>query len=393
MVAAATSRNALWLALLASPILAIEVPVGAGRVLSISAFDVVVVAAFVAVCRPYRPSSLGGALAGLGPLVLFAALAVVHSAATLQFGSAIQLAGLLRETVKYVGFAANVAMLVAVFRTEPMDRAPSRVVLVALAFGLGLGAMAYTWTPAYDGGGAYLTVTGAVLTVVAFLLASPSPRRSDRREIGVTTGALAAALAGAWWIWSKLFLLATAACMATYVARTAADRLGLRLNRRWFAAAGALATLIVLAAALYALEDWRFESSASVRLELWTIAVDRIGHSFPWGIGLGQFGAWLADLAPYKGDGQLRFVHNQFLAFVTETGAVGIVLSLIVLKLVADAAAAWQGVMRALFACILLGSLMLHDGIGLRALQLLLGYSFAVAVRPGASGSQRHRFA
>jgi hypothetical protein len=326
-------------------------------------------------------------------LALFAVLAMGHSAAFLALGHDVQFAGLARETVKYVGFAANVAMLAVIFQTEPMDRAPPHGALALAAIVIGLSSMAFTWTETFYLGGSYVTVIGAVLTVNALLLVGMASAGNDRGRPLLTAAALAAALLGTWLMWSKLFLLCTAACALIFVMRAAMPHVGQRASRTWLAVAVGSGVLALLVAWLYISQGWRIESSASVRLNLWGMALDLAARSFPWGIGLGQFGAWLADLAPYMGDGQPRFVHNQFLAFVTETGAVGIVLSLIILKLVADAASAWRGVMRALFVCIVLGSLMLHDGIGLRALQLLLGYSFAVAVRPGASGSQRHRFA
>jgi hypothetical protein len=381
----------LWLALLAGPILTIEVPVGAGRVLSVSAFDAIVLTAFIVLCRPYRPSALRCAAAGLWPVALFGALAAGHSAAFLAFGHDLQLPGLLRETVKYVGFAANIAMLVVIFRTDPMDRAPPAGALVLAAVVIGLVSMAYTWTPIFYIGGSYVTVIGAVLTTTAFLLTA-LPDGGDRRGTILTVTALAAALAGLSSIWSKIFLLFTAGCAALFVARAGARRLGVRVGRQWGLAVMSIITVLLLTALLYMSQEWRFDSSASIRLALWSIAADLASRSFPWGIGLGQFGAWLADLAQYKGDGQLRFVHNQFLAFVTEAGAVGIALGLIVVKLVIDAMSAWRGVMGAIFVCILLGALTLHDGIGLRAMQLLLGYSFAVAVRPGVGGSERRSF-
>ena len=377
--------------MLAGPILTIEVPVGADRMLSVSAFDAVVLLAFVVLCRPYRPSSLRGAAAGLWPLAPFGALAVAHSAAFLAFGHDLQLPGLVRETVKYVGFAVNIVMLIVIFRTDPMDRPPPRGALAVAALVIGLGSMAYTWMPDYEGGGAYLTVIGAVLTATAFLLATLPDSDSDRRGTLLTTAALAAALVGLSTIWSKLFLFFTALCALNFVALAGARRLGLRLDRRWIFAALGVLVVLLLTALVYAQQGWRFENSAAVRFDLWSIGVDLASRSFPWGIGLGQFGAWLADIAQYKGENQLRFVHNQFLAFVTEAGASGIVFGLIVVKLVVDAASAWRGLMMAVFICLLLGALTVHDAIGLRALQLLLGYSFAVAVRPGAGGSQRHR--
>jgi hypothetical protein len=377
--------------MLAGPILTIEVPVGAGRVLSVSAFDVVVLTAFIVICQPYRPSALRHAAEGLWPVMLFGALAVAHSAAFLAFGHDLQLPGLLRETVKYLGFAANIAMLVVIFRTDPMDRPPSGGALVLAAVVIGLASATYTSTPIFYIGGSYVTVIGAVLTTTAFLLTA-LPDRDDRRATILTATALGTALVGLAFTWSKIFLGFTAVCAVLFVARQVARRLGVRVARDRLLAIISIGIVLLLAALLYISQAWRFESSASIRLALWGIGADLASRSFPWGIGLGQFGAWLADIAQYKGDGQLRFVHNQFLAFVTEAGAVGIALGLIVVKLVIDAMSAWRGVMGAIFVCILLGALTLHDGIGLRAMQLLLGYSFAVAVRPGAGSSERRSF-
>jgi hypothetical protein len=381
-----------WLAVLAAPILTVEIPVGAGRVLGLSAFDGVVLVAFIVLCRPYRPSALRGAVIGLGPLALFGALAIAHATAFLAFGHDLQLPGLARETVKYVGFAATVAMLVVIFRTEPMDRAPPHGALVLAAVVIGLSSITFTWSPVFYLGGSYVTVIGAVLTAIAFLLAATIDGRDGHRDTVLTAMALAAALAGAWFMWSKYFLLCIAACTLIFVAQAGARRIGLRVRRPWLAAIIGIVALMLLTAWLYTLEGWRFQGSTSVRLDLWAKAIDLALQSFPWGIGLGQFGAWLSSIHYQAGELEpIQFVHNQFLAFVTEAGAAGIVLGLIVVKLVVDAASAWRGIMVPVFICVLLGALALHDGIGLRALQLLLGYSFAVAVRPGAGGSQRHR--
>jgi O-antigen ligase len=378
---------------LAGPILTVEIPVGAGRVLSLSAFDGVVLVAFIVLCRPYRPSALRGAAADLWPLALFGALAVAHSAAFLAFGHDLQLPGLARETVKYVGFAANIAMLALLFRAEPMDRAPPQGTLAFAALVIGLSSTAFTWSPVFYLGGSYVTVIGAILTVIAMLLVRMADNRDRPRDTVLTATALAAALAGAWTMWSKFFLLCIAACALIFVARAGARRIGFRVGRPWLATMVGVGALALLMAWLYTQQGWRFQTSTSVRLDLWGKAIDLVAQSFPWGIGLGQFGAWLSSIDYQAGEVEpIRFVHNQFLAFVTEAGAAGIVFALIVVKLVVDAAPAWRGVMMAVFIGVLLGALTLHDGIGLRALQLLLGYSFAVAVRPGAGGSQRHRF-
>jgi hypothetical protein len=387
-------QPALWLALLLSPVVRTEIPVGASRVVSVSAFDVLVVLSFLALCWPYRLTSLRDRAAGLKPLALFAALALGHSAAFLAFGHGIQLGGLVRETLKYAGFAANVAMLVVVFRTEPMDRAPSHAMLAATALVCGLGAMAFTWTPEFYLGGSYVTVIGAVLTTVAFLQIATSTEAETPSCIFLTGTTLAAALTGLGSIWSKFFLLCTASSALIFAARVGKWRFDIHPRRPWFAIGAGVLALALIGACLFALEAWRFQTSVSVRLNLWTMSAELAWAHFPWGLGLGQFGAWLASIHYEAGETQpIRFVHNQFLAFVTETGAVGVILSLIVLKLVADAAAAWTGVVRVLFVCTVVGSLTLHDGIGLRALQLLLGYSLAVAARSSAGGSQRHRFA
>jgi hypothetical protein len=381
----------LWLAMLVGPILTIEVPVGAGRVLSISAFDGVVFLTFIVLCRPYRWSSMRGAVAGLWPMALFGALAVAHSIAFLAFGHDIQVAGLLRETMKYVGYAANLAMLVLIFRTDPMDRPPPRGTLALAAVVIGLGAMAYTWTPVYYLGGSYVTVIGATTTVIAFLLVTAAPESDNRGHIVLTAVALAAALTGIASMWSKFFLLCTAACALIFVLRIGAHRFGIRVSRPWLAAGIGIVALALLTLWLYTLQDWRFRTSATVRFDLWGKAADLAWLSFPWGIGLGQFGAWLASIHYQASEvDPIRFVHNQFLAFMTEAGAVGILFILIIAKLVIDATRAWRGIMVLVFVGVLVGALMLHDGIGLRALQLLLGYSIAVAVRPGAGGSQRH---
>ena len=391
-IATSAIRYVFWLAALAAPILAVELPVGAGRVLSVSAFDGVVAVAFLILCRPYRPSAVRRAAFGLWPLALFGALAVAHAAASLAFGQDLQLPGLARETVKYVGFAATVAMLVVIFRTEPLDRPPPHGALVCAAVIVGLSSLAFTWSPVFYLGGSYVTVIGAVLTAIAFLLVTMVDGREGRRDTVLTAIALATALTGAWSMWSKYFLLCIAACTLIFVARVGAGRLGLRVRGPQLAVGIGIVALTLLTAWLYAQEGWRFQSSTSVRLDLWAKAIDLAAHSFPWGIGLGQFGAWLSSIHYQAGELEpIQFVHNQFLAFVAEAGAVGIVLCFIVGKLVVDAASAWRGVTGPVFICILLGALTIHDAIGLRALQLLLGYSFAVAIRPGAGGSQRHR--
>jgi hypothetical protein len=231
-------------------------------------------------------------------------------------------------------------------------------------------------------------VIGAMLTVIAMLLVGTTDESDRPRDTVLTAIALAAALTGVWVLWSKLFILCVAACALVFGGR----RIGVRVARPWLAVALGAAALALLMAWLYTQQAWRFDISASVRIELWSAAVDLAARSFPWGIGLGQFGSWLASIHYQAGEVEpIRFVHNQFLAFLTEAGVVGIGLGLIVVKIVIDGASVWRDSMAAVFIGVFLSALALHDAIGLRALQLLLGYSLAVALRPGIGGRQRRR--
>jgi hypothetical protein len=231
-----------------------------------------------------------------------------------------------------------------------------------------------------------------VLATIAVLLTALAAPTDDRRRTLLTGVALTAVLAGVGALWSKLFLLCTAACALAFVARAVAWRYRLRVRRPWLIAAAGVLLLVLLMAWLYTLQGWRFKTSTMVRLELWGMAADLASSSFPWGIGLGQFGAWLGSIHYQLGEVYpIRFVHNQFLAFVTEAGAAGIALCLIIVKLVIDAATAWRGIIAAIFFGIVLGALTLHDGIGLRAVQVLVGYTFAVSVRPKPGGTERYR--
>ena len=132
--------------------------------------------------------------------------------------------------------------------------------------------------------------------------------------------------------------------------------------------------------------------SLSLRLALWDFAWRLAVENFPWGTGLGQYGALIIE-SPKLGRLGLRYVHNTPLALLTEMGALGLLVAAGLGYLVYLSCRHWVWPVALSFLMYLLLPLMLHDAIGMRMSILVLAYGVSESLRRDNPCSARRAFA
>ena len=402
---------AVWLAILLALVPDVVVPLGSsGRFINLSAFDAVVPICLLAVwcVRPlhHPPYKI---LAGLG---VAAVLAVTHSAITFVWAEDIQLAGLARETAKLVAVCLLIAALSMLFRAPELRQPPAWVFAVAIAVlaAKGLYHRFYELTATTP----YLetldanNIVGVAILWVAVLVGR------DRSAIGGAGFAVfIPAVVLTILLGSKTFLLVSVAVLVLFATAWVAPRRPAKGLAQLLLLGGALS---IGGAVAYGISEltlpgsvffeqsnpwvtgWRrgpepesiptFRSlgdSMSIRLALWDYATELTKASFPWGVGLGQFGA-LSARSPALAEIGLRFVHNTPLALVTELGALGLAGVAGLAYLGYLACRGWSVSVMAAFALYLVVPMMLHDALGMRMTLLVIAYGIAQGLerwRPG----------
>lgn len=380
--------GAIWTILVLSIILDYAVPLGdSGRIINLSAFDIAVPLCLVAIwasaglARPALPI-----LSALAAAVL---LVLCHSAVSLWLNPAVEPVGLVRETVKVVAFCALLAMLLALF-TVPALRAPPAWLLVLLILAVFADALSqfieqlrfleqYQKILDYDQYQETLdanTMVGLLVLLIIALARSPS-----RLAVAPVAALVVAVLT---------ILIRSKAYFAISVAATVVLATSILRSPRLVAPmaaitiAGLAGTTILLWFSGGEYLSWlnmrSIENSVLLRLELWDFAWRLALDSFPWGVGLGQYGALIGESTELGSLG-LRYVHNTPLALFAEMGVLGLFAVAGLGYLIYLACRPWAWPVALTYLIYLVLPLMLHDVLGMRMTILVLAYGVSESWR------------
>ncbi len=380
---APTSRwtvTAVWAALILSIILDVKVPLGdSGRFINLSAFDVVVPACLFA----------AWALGGIGrpPLPILSALGATallvlsHSGGSLWLNSAVEPLGLARETVKLVAVCTLLAMLITLF-TAPTLRVPPAWLVVLLILAVSVDALRQRFDELRGVGGQYAetldanTIVGLLVLLIATLARTPNRR--------ATAAAMMAAVSVSVmliFMFTKIYLAISVAAvifMGAYLF-IGTEQMGWGWTIGVLLLSAILGLAIVYGIVLFAHADFVYfpiasiEHSLSIRLALWEFAWRLSLDSFPWGTGLGQFGALISE-SPELRSLELRYVHNTALALLTELGALGLLGVVGLGYLTYRSCRPWPVPVALAWLAFLVLPFTLHDSLGMRMTILVLAY-------------------
>lgn len=378
---------AVWVVLTVSIILDVKVPLGdSGRQINLSVFDVAVPLCLVVmwasgrIGRPNLPI-----LSTLGVAVL---LVLCHSGVTLWLDSAVEPVGLARETVKLVAAFTLLAMLLTLFTAAELRTPPAwllaLIILVISADALGQRFEELRFSASYSETLDANTIVGLLVLLIAVLV-----QRADQLR-------RAAAVVAAVAVGFLMVLMFAKAYLAMSVAVSV-------LLAAWFILGGRppkhapvigllLAVGVIFGIGVVALAVWfgstgftyfpigSIGKSLSLRLALWDFAWGLAVENFPWGTGLGQYGALILE-SPKLGRLGLRYVHNTPLALLTEMGALGLLVAAGLGYLVYLSCRHWAWPVALTFLIYLVLPLMLHDALGLRMSILVLAYGLSEGLR------------
>jgi hypothetical protein len=367
---------------------------GSGRELGISLFDAVFWGVFFWRWR-------GGKITLERRVVLAAALLValvlLHSLLSLWLKQ-VELASLLRETIKYAAFPVYVGAATLMLGEGKLPRPPlllvaactgviSLGVLVYVAGGVPLIRLAFRYGALERG--VYANIVAGLLVLTLYAAETSATTRG--RWLVVDAVALVA-IATALQLYNKgIMVVATTTAVLSLAAPL------LIRYRRAGALVGLLCGLIIAAVATLLAFDvlhlgvnykGTFAASIGVRRDLWAKAAELIAASFPWGIGLGQFGVAPPPIVDPFGMPQL-FAHDTPLAMIAELGVLGAVLATALILAIYAAARAFPLLTALSFTLYCLETFLLNDGLGYRVSFVLLGVGLARALGADAGIGSR----
>lgn len=398
--------NLAWAALVLGLMIYIPIRLGdSDRIISLSLFD----CALVVICawQLWR-NKINWHFFLLIPLGVIAVLGAT-SFAVYSFGDSIQLAGLMRETIKYIGFVAGVSICALLFRAKTLSlpKTPFLVgfaVCFLLVWAIQIPSPART--PVVVNGYSNIALGFAI---IALHLARD--RMTRNMWLGFVIYLLVVLLLSAW-VRATGTSIAAAIFLIVIVFAAGWDRscesAVLKILPYLLIVGFAVALFAIFVTDQHNAFDRRhLHESLAVRISLWFTAFDLTRESFPLGIGPGQFGTLglvekglLASMPAnlltslgideyelrWVGKMPLRFVHNTFLAMVLEWGLVGILLACALVFLI------WK-TFRTLwlpaglcYITYIVPTLLLSDGLGFRVQYIIFGLATAyLSVKPSTA--------
>ena len=130
------------------------------------------------------------------------------------------------------------------------------------------------------------------------------------------------------------------------------------------------------------------ERSISVRLDLWSLSFSAFFDHFPWGLGLGQFWEVVVTDINLAREGH-RYVHNSFFSLIAELGLLGMVFAVGLFGVLVAAMRGWPPMLQPLFALLIFAPLMIHDAHSIRMLMLVAALGLARFSANGATAARR----
>ena len=119
-----------------------------------------------------------------------------------------------------------------------------------------------------------------------------------------------------------------------------------------------------------------FLTSLGFRLYLWEGAWSAFLDSFPNGLGAGQYGAYMKSLSS-----PILFTHNTFLGLLVEFGALGVLLVLGLLYLIARSIRHWPFHIMLIVLIFFIFPMLFHDVLGLRVNHVVLALGLTASMR------------
>ncbi len=391
-------------ALVISSLLYIPLQLGpSGRVLSLSVFDLVIVglAAWLILTARVQRSPLVYLSAVLFLLIPLYAWVVYANAGP------IDATGLIRETVKYLGFVVGVAVCSLTISNTRLE-AIARGLIGGLGFVIVVGwLLGATWSidtqalPLFVKGYSNIAIAFGVLAI--HLLDTKMSRRVWVGLIVYQVFVLALAVGlGA-------FAMSAAAYFILLFTVFAASRRqveGSLVYRSAFVALvllGLIGAITFLASGVFGrLETIHLKGGIAVRLSLWLTALQSLPDYFPLGMGPGQFGNqgftesklvyslpesvvnWFGfgqALGPQTrafGEVPIHYFHNTFIAMIVEWGVLGMILSVLLVCAIWKTFRALSPLAAVAYVAYVVPTLLLNDGLGFRMHYLLLGIGLAI---------------
>ncbi len=380
-------NSVTWFALLVSLGVFFRVPFPGGHELNVSLYDVVVPSLFLWTCIRRDDVWLGLRDIQWPALVVVAILAHRYF-----FAHPIDPTGSVRESAKLVVVVIEVWMLCQIFRDRSFGMPPIWAVLAGFCGAL-MFAVAEVYREGYIPGSydALQTVHASVLCGLAVILSvykyfDETPRQGAMILVAALLPLALFAMV------AKIYLIVGSAVSAYLV-------LGSRLRPRSktvIALSGLAAMLtvaaIVILGSVYFRDYPPFSymqgvlTSLGHRLFLWEGGWSAFLDKFPYGLGAGQYGAYMKSLSS-----PILFTHNTFLGLLVEFGALGILLVLGLLYLIARSLSHWPFLIMLLILVFLIVPMFFHDVLGLRINHVVLALGLTTAARwrlndPDASG-------
>lgn len=384
---------AIWVVLAVSIILDVKVPLGdSGRLINLSFFDVAVPLCLVVVWasgrigRPNLPI-----LATLGFAVL---LVLCHSGVSLWLNPAVEPIGLARETVKIVAACTLLAMLLVLF-TAPALRLPPAWLLLSIILLVSVDALDQRFEELRQSTPYAETLDANTIFGLFVVMTAALSRKADQLRRAIAPVAALAIGFLMLLLFSKAYIVMSVAVSVFLAA--------------WFILGGRppmhvpvigllLAFGVISGIGVVALAVWfgstgftyfpigSIGKSLSLRLALWDFAWQLARENFPWGTGLGQYGALIMESPELRPLG-LRYVHNTPLALLTEMGALGLLMAAGLGYLVYLSCRPWAWPIASTFAIYLVLPLLLHDALGMRMSILVLAFGISEGLRRNAPSS------
>ena len=369
-------NSVTWFALLVSLGVFFRVPFPGGHELNVSLYDVVVPSLFLWTCVRRDKVWLGLVDIRWPALVVSAILAHRY------FIDPIDPTGSMRESAKLVVVVIEVWMLCQIFRDRSFGMPPIWAVLAGFCGAL-MFAVAEIYREGYIPGSydALQTVHASVLCGLAVILYVIRYYCETPRQ-GAMNSVAAILLLALFAMVAKIYLIVGSAVSAYLVMGSR-----LRLSSNMVIALSGLAAMLAVAAivlfgSVYFSDYPPFNymqgvlTSLGFRLYLWEGAWSAFLDRFPNGLGAGQYGAYMKSLSS-----PILFTHNTFLGLLVEFGALGVLLVLGLLYLIARSIRHWPSHIMLIVLAFFVFPMMFHDVLGLRINHIVLALGLTASVR------------
>ncbi|MCE2509635.1 MAG: hypothetical protein J4G10_01440 [Alphaproteobacteria bacterium] len=329
-------------------------------------------------------------------------LVVFHSVLTAVLVERTDLSPLFAGALRQTAFFFDIGMLVLLFQS-PERRQPSRGALIFLIFAVTTYALTMRYLeeqipnwPTYET--IYAAIITGLLLLFFFLRSSEEKPEGFFKIVALIAWALTALLL----LFTKLFVLIGFLIATLFFVEEFRKFEGRRAGQ-FLRGMGLFAVLVtVFVVVLVEIDVGRYfirtygsfaseiARSLDIRLQLWSFAWQFALEAFPWGIGLNQFGGYVAEAASSKAL-HVASVHNTPLRLLMELGILGIGIFGVVVALVVYSGRGLGPYQRTMLYLYIFMPMLLHDALGLRIFHIGLAFCLAMALFPAGPAPKERR--